>query len=128
MTVEAASELIIRFGVFQADLASRELFRDGRKVPLQERPFQVLEMLLERRGELVTREELQQRLWPTAEFGEFDVGLNKAVAKLREALHDDASSPRFIETLPRRGYRFIERVTAASPATSADVVAHSYVP
>jgi TolB-like protein/DNA-binding winged helix-turn-helix (wHTH) protein len=96
-----------QFGVFEVDLATRELFRAGRKVPLQDQPFQVLAMLIERRGELVSREELQQRLWSTTEYGDFDIGLNKAVAKLREALHDDASAPRYIETLPKRGYRFI---------------------
>ena len=103
----AAARSTTRFGVFEGDFASRELFRDGRKVPLQEQPFQILEVLLGRPGELVTREELRQRLWPGVEAGEFDIGLNKAVAKLREALRDDAAAPRYVETLPKRGYRFL---------------------
>ena len=106
-TVPVPVHTRVRFGVFEADLLTRELFRDGHKIALQEQPFQVLEMLLERRGDLVTRDELRTRLWSDTEFGDFDIGLNKAVAKLREALRDDASAPRFIETLPKRGYRFI---------------------
>ena len=106
----ASPRSTIRFGVFDVDLTSRELYREGHKVPLQDQPFQVLEMLLERPGSLVTREEMRHRLWPATEAGEFDIGLNKAVAKLRDALHDDASAPRYIETLPKRGYRFIAGV------------------
>lgn len=97
----------IRFGPFEADLAARELFRDGQRVSLQEQPFLFLAALLERPGELVTREELRQRLWGDGTFVEHDIGLNKAGTKLRDALGDDAASPRYIETLPKRGYRFI---------------------
>jgi Tol biopolymer transport system component/DNA-binding winged helix-turn-helix (wHTH) protein len=97
----------LRFGPFEVDLAAAELLKRGRKVPLQDQPFKVLALLLQRPGELVTREELQKALWPADTFGEFDEGLNKAVQKLRQALDDSSDNPRFIETLPRKGYRFI---------------------
>src|SRR5258708_600036 len=100
----------IRFGIFEVDLQAGELRRQGFKVKLQEQPFQVLTMLLERPGEVVTREKLQNKLWPTDTFVDFDRGLNRAINKLREALLDDADNPRFIETLPRRGYRFLSPV------------------
>jgi DNA-binding winged helix-turn-helix (wHTH) protein len=99
-----------RFGIYEADLRSGELKRDGVKVKLQEQPFQVLMVLLERAGEIVTREELQQRLWPADTFVDFDHSLNTAINKLRDALRDTAENPRFIETKPRRGYRFIAPV------------------
>jgi Tol biopolymer transport system component/DNA-binding winged helix-turn-helix (wHTH) protein len=111
----------VRFGTFEADLSSGELRRDGLKVKIQELPFQVLVSLLERHGEVVTREDLRNRLWPADTFVDFDQGLNKAINKLREALGDDANNPRFVETMPRRGYRFIYPVTAVSLAgTSPD--------
>jgi TolB-like protein/Flp pilus assembly protein TadD len=100
----------IRFGVFELDPRCGELLREGAKVNLQEQPFQVLMLLLERPGEVVTREELSKRLWPEDIFVDFDRGLNKAVNKLRVALRDDAEKPRYIETLPQRGYRFIAAV------------------
>jgi len=100
----------VRFGDFEADLGSRELRRGGVKVKLQEQPFQLLACLVERPGEIVTREELRERLWPD-EFVDFDHSLNAAVRKLREGLGDAADTPRFIETLSRRGYRFIAAVT-----------------
>jgi eukaryotic-like serine/threonine-protein kinase len=103
----------IRFGIFEADLQAGELRKQGFKVKLQEQPFQVLVMLLERPGEVVTREELQRKLWPADTFVDFERGLNRAINKLREALVDDADSPRFIETLPRRGYRFLTHVETA---------------
>ncbi|MGI8961508.1 MAG: winged helix-turn-helix domain-containing protein [Bryobacteraceae bacterium] len=105
--------LPIRFGIFELDLQTGELRRQGYKVKLQEQPFQVLVMLLERPGEVVTREELQRKLWPVDTFVDFERGLNRAVNKLREALGDDSDSPRFIETLPRRGYRFVAPVETA---------------
>jgi DNA-binding winged helix-turn-helix (wHTH) protein len=107
------SARLVRFGVFELDLRTAELRKKGIKVHLQEQPFQVLAMLTERAGDLVTREELRQRLWPDAVFVDFDIGLNKAVAKLRTALGDSAESPRFVETLERRGYRFIADVVYA---------------
>src|SRR6266404_6098239 len=105
----------IRFGVFELDPRSGELLRQGAKVNLQDQPFQVLMLLLERPGEVVTREELSKRLWPEDIFVDFDRGLNKAVNKLRVALRDDAEKPRYIETLPQRGYRFIAPVKNQAP-------------
>lgn len=102
----------VRFGIFELDLQTGELRKAGVRLPLQEQPFKVLAMLLERPGELVTRDELKQQLWPEAEFGDFDQGLNVAIKKIRTALGDSADSPRFVETLSRRGYRFIAPVTA----------------
>ena len=105
---------LYRFGLFEADGRTGELRRDRKRVRLQEQPFQVLVMLLERPAELVTREEIRQRLWPADTFVDFDHGLNTAVNKLRDALGDSASNPRFIETLARRGYRFIAPVSMAT--------------
>jgi Tol biopolymer transport system component/DNA-binding winged helix-turn-helix (wHTH) protein len=105
---------IIRFGVFELDLATRELQKSGLKVKLQDQPFQVLAVLLERPGHLVTREDLQKRLWPADTFVDFDQGLGTAIRKLREALGDSADNPRFIETLPRRGFRFIAPVNGGA--------------
>jgi DNA-binding winged helix-turn-helix (wHTH) protein len=101
---------IARFGVFELDLQAGELRKNGRKLRLQEQPFRILALLLDRAGDLVTREELRQKLWAADTFVDFDHGLNAAVNKLREVLGDSASSPRFIETLARRGYRFIAPV------------------
>src|SRR5580693_2069494 len=100
----------IRFGVFEVDLQASELRKQGIKVKLQQQPFELLAMLLEHPGEVVTREEIQKRLWPADTFVDFDRGLNRATNRLRESLGDDAESPRFIETLPRRGYRFIGQI------------------
>jgi Tol biopolymer transport system component/DNA-binding winged helix-turn-helix (wHTH) protein len=100
----------LRFANFVVDLPARELHKNGTRVRLQEQPFQVLALLTQRAGEVVTREELRQHLWPADTFVDFDNSLNAAVAKIREALGDSPESPRFIETLPRRGYRFIARL------------------
>jgi Tol biopolymer transport system component/DNA-binding winged helix-turn-helix (wHTH) protein len=97
----------IRFGVFEVDLEARELRKRGIKIKLQDQPFQLLAVLLQRRGEMITREELQASLWNSDTFVDFDRAVNKAVNRIREALGDLAATPRFIETLPRRGYRFI---------------------
>jgi DNA-binding winged helix-turn-helix (wHTH) protein/Tol biopolymer transport system component len=99
-----------RFGVFELDVRAGELRKHGIKIKLQEQPFQVLQILIERRGEVVSREELQQRLWPSDTFVEFDKGIYNAIKRLRETLGDTADTPRYIETLPRRGYRFIAPV------------------
>lgn len=104
------SHALIRFGVFELDAESGELRKQGAKVKLQEQPFQVLRVLLEYPGKIVSREELQQRIWPSDTFVDFDRGLYNAINKLRESLGDSAESPRFIETLSRRGYRFIAPV------------------
>src|SRR5712672_3088082 len=118
----------IRFGIFEVDVVSGELRKQGVRIKLQEQPFQALVALLERPRHVVTREELQKRLWPSDTFVDFDRGLNKAINRLREVLGDDADDPRFIETLPQRGYRFIadiegapatELPSAAPPAASA---------
>jgi cholera toxin transcriptional activator len=106
-----------KFGLYEVNLQSGELFRNGQKLRVQEQPFQVLVAMLERPAEVVTREELRQRLWPSDTFVDFDHSLNTAINKLRDALGDGASNPRFIETLPRRGYRFIAPV---QPVKEAD--------
>jgi cholera toxin transcriptional activator len=100
----------VRFAVFEVDLAAGELRKNGNRIRLQEQPFQILAYLLDRAGEVVTREELRQKLWPADTFVDFDHSLNTAVNKLREALGDSASSPRYVETLARRGYRFLAPV------------------
>jgi DNA-binding winged helix-turn-helix (wHTH) protein len=100
----------IRFGVFEVDLKAGELRKNGLKIKLHEQAFQILSLLLERAGEVVTREELRQRLWSADTFVDFDHSLNAAIKKLRQALGDSADSPRFVETLARRGYRFIAPV------------------
>jgi TolB-like protein/DNA-binding winged helix-turn-helix (wHTH) protein len=105
-----AREVIVRFGVFEADLRTGELRKQGLRIKLQEQPFQILQILLERPGEVVTREDVQQKIWPADTFVDFDHGLNNAIRRLREALGDTAETPRFIETLPKRGYRFIAPV------------------
>src|SRR4051812_7531724 len=109
-----------RFGIYEADVRSGELTRDGVKVKLQEQPFQVLLMLIERAGDVVTREELQRQLWPADTFVDFDHSLNTAINKLREALRDTADNPRFIETKPRRGYRFIAPVQTIGGAAQVE--------
>jgi DNA-binding winged helix-turn-helix (wHTH) protein len=100
----------VRFSAYEVDLRAGELYRAGRKIRLQVQPFHVLAMLLERAGQVVAREDLQKRLWPTDTFVDFDHSLNTAIKKLRQALSDDKKKPRFIETLPKRGYRFIGTV------------------
>jgi TolB-like protein/DNA-binding winged helix-turn-helix (wHTH) protein/Tfp pilus assembly protein PilF len=97
----------VRFGAFELDLRAGELRKDGVRIKLHNQPFQVLTLLIERAGQLVSREELRQKLWDSETFVDFDVGLNTAIKRLRDALGDAAEAPRFIETVPRRGYRFI---------------------
>lgn len=105
----------IRAGLFEIDLVAAELRKNGHRVPLQEQPFRVLSLLLEHPGEVVTREELQIRVWSVDTYVAFDEGINTAIRKLRLAFGDSAENPRFIETLPRRGYRFIAPVTETHP-------------
>ena len=119
MSVPAEFQPHIRFGEFQLDLETAELRNNGTKSSLQGQPLQILAMLLERPGRLVTREELKKRLWPTDTFVDFDQSLNRAVNRLREALGDSAEQPHFVETLPRRGYRFIAPVTHGMGGTAA---------
>jgi Tol biopolymer transport system component/DNA-binding winged helix-turn-helix (wHTH) protein len=103
---------VVRFADFQLDLRSGELYKNGHRIRLQAQPFQVLRLLLEQPGKVITREELRQKLWPKDTFVDFDHGLNSAVARLREALNDSMETPRFIETIPKRGYRFLGSVAA----------------
>ena len=107
----------LRFGVFEVDLRSGEVRKSGSRIKLQDQPFKVLQILLEQPGDLVTREELQSRIWPEESFGDFDHAVNVAVGKLRTALGDSADNPTFIETVPRRGYRFVARLDGASADT-----------
>src|SRR6201998_180998 len=102
---------VVRFGTFEVSLQSGELRKAGVKIKEQQQPFKLLEILLERPRDIVTREELRSRIWPDENFGDFDQAVNIAVAKLRNALGDSAENPRYIETLPKRGYRFIAEVT-----------------
>lgn len=111
---------VVRFGSFEADLREGVLTKSGFRIKLQEQPFQILALLLERPGELVTRDEIRQKLWSEDTFVEFDDGLNTAVRKLRTALGDAADNPRFLETVPRRGYRFVAPVTVVDSAGTAD--------
>src|SRR5262249_8617427 len=106
---------LIRFGFFEVNTRSGELLRHGFRVRLPHQPFQVLALLLEHPGEVVTREELRRRLWPDDIVVDFDRGLNKAINSLRGALRDRAEKPRFVETLPKRGYRFIAPVESGAP-------------
>lgn len=115
----------VRFGPFEADLGSGELRKHGLRIKLQDQPFQVLTLLLERSGEVVTREELRQKLWSADTFVDFDVGLNTAIKRLRDALGDTAESPRYIETLPRRGYRFIAAAESIASSSPQDWTAYS---
>ncbi len=108
---------LMQFGVFEVDLQAGELRKSGLRIKLQDQPFQILVLLLEHPGEVVTREQLRQRLWPADTFVDFDHSLNSAVKKLRLSLGDDPDNPRFIETLPRRGYRFIVPVRVAIPSS-----------
>ena len=116
---------LYRFGVYEIDVRSGELRKNGAKLRIQEQPFQVLSMLLERPGEVVLREELRQRLWPADTFVDFDHSLNTAVNKLRDLLGDSAASPRFIETLAKRGYRFIAPVQTVEAAPADQISAAS---
>jgi len=127
MATESTSRIrIVRFGTFEADLDARELRKSGVKIKLHGQPFELLAMLLERPSEVVLREDLRQRLWPTHTFVDFDHGVNTAVNRLREAMGDSAENPRFIETVPRRGYRFIAPVESHAsvlPGSNAAVAA-----
>ena len=122
---------VLRFGVFEADLRTGELRRKGRKVRLQEKPFQILAAFLELPGQEITRAELQRRLWPAGTFVDLESGLNTAMLRLRTALGDSAQSPRFIETRARHGYRFIAAVEvagSASPRPAARAISLAVLP
>src|SRR5216684_2788556 len=110
MPIPSTSVPPARFGPFEVDFRAGELLKNGRRIRLQDQPLQVLAMLLEHPGNVVTRDEFRQELWPNDTFVDFDHGLNNAINRLRDALNDSAEVPRFIETLPRRGYRFISQL------------------
>ena len=116
MSAPASSTERVQFGVFELDLTRGDLYKGGVKVKLQEQPLKILQILLENPGQIVSREELQKRLWPSNTFVEFDQGLYSAMARLRDALGDSSDSPRFIETVARRGYRFIAAATSVRTA------------
>src|SRR6266853_5273233 len=118
----------IRFGVYEVDVRAGELRKQGVKVKLQEQPLQVLQILLENPGEMVTREALQQRIWPCDTFVDFDHGLYNAIKRLREALGDSADTPHYVETLARRGYRFIGRLDPASTSTPSPIRSLAVLP
>src|SRR5260370_1506172 len=116
MGTPATSARIVRFGIFEVDLNTLELRKHGLRLKLPEQPFHILAMLLERPGEIITRDELRNRLWQTDTFVDFDHGLNNAVMRLREVLGDSSDNPRFVEPIPRRGYLFIAHVEESFPA------------
>lgn len=120
MQSASSQQRVFRFGLYEADATAGELRKNGRKVKLQEQPFRVLLLLLERPGAIVTREEIRRALWSDDTFVDFDHGLNTAINKLRDALDDAAANPRFIETLARRGYRFIAPVEVVGGGPAAD--------
>src|SRR5918999_5166036 len=114
LPLERRSLNVKRFGTFEVDLRARELRKGGIRIRLQDQPFEILAVMLERPGEVVTRDELRERLWPAGTFVDFEHSLNAAVKRLRAALGDDADNPRFVETLHKRGYRFIAAVQTES--------------
>jgi DNA-binding winged helix-turn-helix (wHTH) protein len=120
MGSRSAADDVVRFGVFELNLLTGELRKSGVRLRLQEQPFRILALLLERPGDLVTRVELKSRIWPEAVFVDFERGLHRGVNKLRRALGDSAGSPRFVETLARRGYRFMAPVEGRPTAVSAE--------
>src|SRR5439155_21547672 len=121
MAPQIQASRFLQFGAFEVDLRAGELRESGARIKLQEQPFQILVMLLERPGDVLTREELRQKLWPADTFVDFDNGLNTAIKKLRDTLGDSADSPRFIETLPKRGYRFTYPVNVARAPAAVQV-------
>ena len=110
MKSDSANHTVYRFGMFEANPETGELLRKGVRIKLQDQPFRLLNLLLKNPGEIVSRETVRQSLWPGNTFVDFDASLSVAVGKLRDALGDDADNPRFIETVPRRGYRFVAPV------------------
>src|SRR5215472_176147 len=118
MTPQISEHRICRFGLYEADLDAGTLKRHGIPVKLQEQPFRILTFLLERPGNIISREELCARLWPEGTFVEFDGSLNTALMKLRAVLNDDPENPRFVETVPKKGYRFIAPVHFQEPMSA----------
>jgi DNA-binding winged helix-turn-helix (wHTH) protein len=112
--------VLVRFGPFELDVRTGELRRDGTSLKLQPQPAKVLQLLVARAGEIVTRQDLAQQVWSSDTFVDFDQGLNYAIRQIRTALDDDAERPRYLETLPKRGYRFISQIEDVKPKTSVD--------
>jgi DNA-binding winged helix-turn-helix (wHTH) protein len=125
LPVAAEENRILHFSVFEVDLKTGELRRNGTKIRLQEQPFQILSVFLERPGDVVTREELRSRLWPADTFVDFDHSLNTAIRRLRDALGDTAENPRFVETVARRGYRFLAPVNGNGSSVQVPSLAES---
>lgn len=119
MSSPSPSSGVVRFDLFEVDLRAGELYKAGHKIRLQIQPFHALALLLERPGEVVTRQEFEKKLWPGDTFVDFDHSLNTAIKKLRQALGDDKKKPRFVETLPKRGYRFIGNLKHTAPQLPA---------
>jgi DNA-binding winged helix-turn-helix (wHTH) protein len=115
-TARAAMRSLVRFGTFQLDTRAGQLLKNGRVVRLKPQPLRLLQLLLSRPGDVVTRDEIREVLWGTETFVDFEQGMNTAVRQIREALGDDAETPIFVETVPKRGYRFIAPVDAGAPA------------
>src|SRR5262249_16517609 len=120
------ASVVRRFGAFEINFQSGELRKNGMRMRLSGQPFQVLAILTARPGELVTREELHSKLWPADTFVDFDHGLNNAVARIREILGDSSETPRYIETIPRRGYRFIAPLSDVRPSTPSATSTESH--
>ena len=119
MSSPSPSSGVVQFDLFEVDLRAGELYKAGHKIRLQIQPFHALALLLERPGEVITRQEFEKKLWPGDTFVDFDHSLNTAIKKLRQALGDDKKKPRFVETLPKRGYRFIGTLKHTAPQLPA---------
>src|SRR5260370_15558099 len=128
MSTPTQAPAVRRFGAFEINFQSGELRKNGIRLRLSGQPFQVLTALVERPGEVVSREELHSKLWPADTFVDFDHGLNNAVARIREVLDDSSDTPRYVETIPRRGYRLIAPLTDVRPATRTPSSAEPSVP
>ncbi len=120
MVSSSNPNVLVRFGPFELDVRTGELRRDGTSLKLQPQPAKVLQLLVARAGEIVTRQDLAQQVWSSDTFVDFDQGLNYAIRQIRTALDDDAERPRYLETLPKRGYRFIAQIEDVKPKTSVD--------
>ena len=117
-SVTASRPSVVRFGVFQLDAQSGQLLKNGRVVRLKPQPFKLLQLLVSRAGEVVTREEIRQALWPADTFVDFEQGVNSAIKQVRDALNEDAERPLYVETVPKRGYRFTAPIEDASKPPS----------
>src|SRR5215471_12791508 len=128
MAVSAGQRQLLKFGVFEVDLAAGEIRKAGMRLKVSPQPFQVLKVLLEHPHQVVTREELRERVWPDNTFVDYELALKKAINRLREVLGDSADNPRFVETLPRRGYRFIGTLTSPEAEDNSSCIGDSRLP